>query len=246
MKTKDIIEDYDRIYSTSGLRANIAYYRWIVKLLNPKQNSKVLDISCGEGLLLKEITKLNRGIKTFGLDISKVAVMISKRNSPDSKIVIADGQRVPFRDSYFDYVTCLGSLEHYLKPELGLKEMLRVSKEESKFVIVLPNSISIDLILEVLKTGNKPKEDFQIIERKATKKEWVDLLTKNGLNINAVYKSNPYPELFQEGTFKIKSLKKYFKRLLIKIFVPLNLAREFVFICTKDILKNEQQYNRII
>lgn len=233
IKTQDIIKDYDRIYSVYGLRTNTAYYKWIIKLLRPKANSKILDVSCGEGILLRELEKFNKGIQTYGLDISDVAVNIAKKNAAQSKILLGDGQRIPFENNLFDYVTCLGSLEHYLDPELGLKELLRVSKKEGKLIIVLPNSISIDLLLGVLKTGDKPKEDFQIIERTATKNEWIALLTKNGFNVNSVYGSNLWPELFQEGTRKIKSLKKYFKRLAIKIFCPVNLAREFVFICSK-------------
>lgn len=236
INTKNIANDYDRIYSTSGLRANTAYYRWLVKLLNPQANTKILDISCGEGRLLKEIARLKRGIKTYGLDISTAALKLARRNSPDSEIIVADGQKIPFADKTFDYLTCLGSLEHYLDPELGINELDRVAKDKALFCIVLPNSFSIEFILEVLKTGNKPAEDFQIIERTATKKEWVDLLEKNGLRVKKIYASNLWPELFQEGTYKIKSIPKYFKRFLIRHLCPLNLAREFVFVCIEKTL----------
>lgn len=224
ISTKEIIINYDRIYSNSGLRTNSAYYRWIIKLIQPKPNTKILDVSCGEGILLREIVKLNKGIETFGLDISNMAIGIANKNSPKSKIILADGQRIPFVNNFFEYVTCLGSLEHYLDPDLGLRELLRVAKKEAKFCIVLPNSFSIDLILEVLKTGKRPSDDFQIIEMTATKNEWINLLCKNGLDVESIRASNLWPELFQEATFKVKSLSKYFNRLFIKYFCPLNLA----------------------
>jgi ubiquinone/menaquinone biosynthesis C-methylase UbiE len=230
--TQEIIKDYDRIYSTSGLRANTAYYRWIIGLLRPQPKTRMLDVSCGEGILLREIVRLKRNIRTYGLDISNIAVGIARKNTPESKILLADGQRLPFADNLFDYVTCLGSLEHYL--DLGIRELSRVAKNDAKFCLVLPNSFDIDLILEVLKTGKSPPQDFQIIERFATKQEWINLLHKNGLNVESTYASNLWPELFQEGTHKVKSLPKYFKRLLIRYFCPVNLAREFVFICTKE------------
>ena len=233
VKTKDIIKDYDRIYTTSGLRTNSAYYRWIIKLLHLRPNSKILDVSCGEGILLREVVKLNKGIETYGLDISSVAVSIAQKNAPKSKIILADGQRIPFENNFFDYVTCLGSLEHYVDPESGIKELLRVAKKEATLCIVLPNSFDINVLLEVLGSGGKSPQDFQIIERSATKREWINILEKNGLKVERVYASNLWPELFQEGTHKLKSLKKYFKRLVIKRFCPVNLAREFVFICSK-------------
>lgn len=231
--TQDIITDYNRIYADSGIHANSAYYRWIVKILGPKPNTKILDVSCGEGIFLREILRLGRKIDAYGLDISAVALGIAHKSAPEAKIVLADGQRVPFSDAQFDYVTCLGSLEHYLDPESGLKELLRAAKKEAKFCIVLPNSFGIDTLLRVWKSG-VAKDDFQIIERTATKSEWIALLNKSGFSVESVYASNLWPELFQEGTRKIKSLKKYLKRMFIRWFCPLNFAREFVFVCAKS------------
>ena len=193
----------------------------------------LLDVSCGEGLFLREAPRKADPLKTFGLDISDVAVSIARNNTPGSILTVADGQRIPFRDKIFDYVTCLGSLEHYLDTDLGLRELNRVAKDEAKFCIVLPNSLSIDLFFHVAKHGGKPDDDFQIIEKTATRKEWEDSLNRNGFLVEAVYGSNLWPELFKEGTFKIKSISKYIKRSLIRHFAPLNLAREFVFICAK-------------
>jgi len=233
LSDKEIISDYNRIYSGPGIRTNSGYYRWIVKLLGLKPGKTILDVSCGEGIFLREALRKFKLAKAYGLDISDIAVSIAKRRSPDSEFVVADGQRIPFKDKSFDYVTCLGSLEHYLDPDLGLKEIVRVAKDDASFCIVLPNSLSIDLFLHIAKEGDKPVDDFQIIEKTATKKEWITLLDKNGLEVKTIYGSNLWPELFKEGTFKVKSISKYFRRLIIKKFCPLNLAREFMFICTK-------------
>ena len=233
LNTNNIIDDYNRIFESSGIRANSAYYRWLLKLLNPKSGSSLLDVSCGEGIFLKEFAKHVRGAKTFGLDISDKALVKSGINACGSYLINADGQYIPFADGQFDYVSCLGSLEHYLNPQQGMQELLRVGKRQALFCIVLPNSVSIDFLQHVIKYGDKPVDDFQIIERTATRKEWEAMLLKNGFKIIKVYGSNLWPELLQEGTFKIKSIAKYFKRLAIKTFCPLNLAREFVFICVK-------------
>ncbi|MCM8796931.1 MAG: class I SAM-dependent methyltransferase [Candidatus Omnitrophica bacterium] len=230
---KDIILDYNRIYSSSGLKANSAYYRWLIKLFRPKPETTLLDVSCGEGIFLRELSRQVKSIKTFGLDISSVAISLARQNACDSVFLVADGQKMPFQDKMFDYVTCLGSLEHYLEPETGLKEIARVAKDNAKFCIVLPNALSLDLFLHVMRQGSPQLDNFQILERTATKKEWMELLAKNGFLVKAIYGSNLWPELFQEGTFKLKSISKYIRRALIKSLCPLNLAREFVFIATK-------------
>lgn len=233
LSNKDIILDYNRIYSGSGIRTNSSYYRWLLKLLNAKSKSTLLDVSCGEGIFLREFSKRIKNSRVFGLDISDEALVKAKGNAIASYLVNADGQYMPFADKKFDYVACLGSMEHYLDPEKGMRELYRVGKDDAYFCIVLPNSLSIDLFLHVLKTGDKPVDDFQIIEKTATIKEWQGLLEKNGFKIIKIYGSNLWPELFQEGTFKLKSMAKYIKRKLIKILCPVSWAREFVFICVK-------------
>lgn len=231
--TDKIIDDYNRIYESSGIRTNSAYYRWLIGLLKPRAGSRLLDASCGEGIFLKEFAKRVKGARVYGLDISDKALARSKANIASGCLVNADGQYIPFADEKFDYVTCLGSLEHYLDPEKGMQELYRVAKKDALFCIVLPNSLGINTLLHVVTYGVKPAEDFQIIERTATRTEWEEMLKNNGFEIIKVYGSNLWPELFQEGTFKVKSIGKYLQRKLIKAFCPVNLAREFVFICRK-------------
>ena len=234
LSNKDIISNYDRIYSGPGLRANSAYYRWLLKLLSPKPNVSLLDVACGEGIFLREFAKSVKGALVYGLDISNKALLRAKVNVPFGYLVNGDGQHLPFTDEEFNYVSCLGGLEHYLDPEKGMQELCRVGKKDAFFCIVLPNSVSIDFLQYVVKNGAKPVEDFQIIERKATRKEWEELLQKNGFEVVKVYGSNLWPELLQEGTLKAKSIAKYIKHKLINTFCPVNLAREFVFICRKN------------
>lgn len=231
MKTADISSEYDRIYSTHGLRANTAYYKWIVSLLKVKKGN-FLDIACGEGVLLKELKKSNPNVQTYGFDISAEACKLARKDNEDSFIFVGDGHRLPFKDYMFDCVACLGSLEHFLDPAAGVREIVRVLKLGGAACIVLPNSFSIDVILEVIFKGDDTSA-FQIIERRATKNKWVEFLEDNGLKVNRIYKSNLWPEFFQEGTYKIKSVAKFIKRLIVKYFCPLNLTREFVFICSK-------------
>lgn len=231
MDIHTITNDYDQIYATHGLRASTKYYRRILSLLDIRKG-RLLDIACGEGVLLREAKKIAPELKTFGLDISQEACKIAAKNSFGSVILQADGQRIPFKERLFDYVCCLGSLEHFIDPAVGVKEIVRLLKDKGIACIILPNSFSIDIILEVMIKGEDTSK-FQIIERTDTKNNWVRFLEKNGLRVNKIYKSNIWPELFQEGTYKIKSIPKFIKRTIIKYICPLNLSREFLFICSK-------------
>ena len=96
--------------------------------------------------------------------------------------------------------------------------------------MLLPNSFYLGNILKVLFKG-KTEEQWQIQERLLTKEQWRILIERNGLIVKKIYGYNKYPELFQEGTFKIKSIKKYIMTLLMKYLCPVNLSCQFLYVC---------------
>jgi SAM-dependent methyltransferase len=66
-------------------------------------------------------------------------VRLAHQVSPDSGLAVGAGEALCFRDASFDYVTCLGSLEHFLDMGRGLEEMLRVAKPDARLCIMVPN-----------------------------------------------------------------------------------------------------------
>lgn len=184
------------------------------------------------GWLLREAGKF--GLKIYGLDISSEAVKNAKENAPDSEILTGNGEDLPWPDNYFDYAASLGCLEHYLNPERGAKEIQRVLNPDGTAIIILPNRYQFGDILKVLFIGGG-YEEWQIIERSATKKQWKDFLEENGLKVIKILKYNKYPEFLQKGTFKVKSIRKFITVNLIRYLAPFNLAQQFVYVCKKKI-----------
>ena len=107
---------------------------------------KVLDVGCGDGLLLQMLSE--QGIQAHGVDISEVAVrvctqkgfMVSKNDFTTDPL--------PFGDGTFDTVIALDVLEHVYNPEKLLSEMNRVAK--SAIVISVPNFGSLPARIQVL------------------------------------------------------------------------------------------------
>ncbi|MEK7079450.1 MAG: methyltransferase domain-containing protein, partial [Patescibacteria group bacterium] len=73
----------------------------IVKLLNPKPDSSLLDVGCGSGILIQKLLSLNRDIKLFGLDITPKMVEVAKKkftNNSNIKIIQGSAIKMPYED----------------------------------------------------------------------------------------------------------------------------------------------------
>lgn len=219
---------YDGVYAKGDIRDNERLYRWILNLLHPEKNKRLLDIGCGSGWLLREAERLS--LKTYGIDISCEAVKRAKANAPNSEVSVGDGEKLPWPANYFDYVSSLGSLEHYISPEKGVREIQRILRPDGIAVIMLPNAYQFGEIFKVLFTG-RGSEQWQAVERHLTKNQWKEFLEGNGLKVIKILKYNKYPEFFQAGTFKIKSIRKFIATSLIRYLSPFNFSQQFVYIC---------------
>lgn len=221
---------YDAVYKDGDIRDNEKLYSWIIKLLPPLPRNKILDVACGCGWMLRAAEL--KDLQGYGLDISAYAVKKAKQNAPRSEIVVGNGEKLPWPDAYFDYVTCLGSLEHYMHPDVGVREISRVSKKGAMCVIMLPNKYPFSELIQVLWKGDC-LQPWQILERSATKEGWKRFIENNGLHVEKIFKYNRYPELFQPGKLKIKSIRKFILAYFIRYLTPFNFAWQFVYLCKK-------------
>ncbi|MCX6818624.1 MAG: class I SAM-dependent methyltransferase, partial [Candidatus Aenigmarchaeota archaeon] len=130
---------YDMAFSKGNLKMKGNFYPKMLAWINlPSDNSKkLLDIACGSGFLLKEAEKQ---VDTYGIDISHVAIKEAEKIAKNSNIKVGTAEKLPYKDNFFDYVICLGSLEHFINMEKGLSEMRRVMKPNAIANILVPNS----------------------------------------------------------------------------------------------------------
>jgi SAM-dependent methyltransferase len=101
-----------------------------------KPGDKILDVGCGKGFLLYEITLLIPGVEVYGLDVSDYAIEHAKEEIKD-RIQLGNANSLPFTDKYFDLVYSLNTLHnlHNYDLDKALREMERVSKK-NKYLCV--------------------------------------------------------------------------------------------------------------
>ena len=121
----------NRHYRTSkGLHLN---YSLILDII--EENSKILDLGCGDGYLLK-LLKDKKKVIGSGIEISQEQVI--KCLEKGLSVIqgnIDEGLR-QFADKSYDYVILNQTLQSTNKPDFVLEEMLRVGK---KCIVSFPN-----------------------------------------------------------------------------------------------------------
>ena len=228
--TKDTRAAYDSVYASRGIRLSDSFYLWILSLLHLEGGKNLLDVSCGEGMLLRFAAA--KGILAYGIDFSEVAATAANRNAASAGTVVADAETLPWSDDCFDCVTNIGSLEHYVHPGESVKEMARVLKPDGLACILVPNTFGLwGNIKHVWQTGDIFDDGFQPIQRYATKNVWISLLTENGLVPYKIVKhEREAPRTIKDGLMFLRHPLRIV-RLALFPFVPLNLADRLVFLC---------------
>jgi len=85
---------------------------WHAEMIShvPTGAQEILDIGCGTGFFLAELTEHHSG--AVGLDISHEMLLVSERYVPGARLITGDAERLPFQRGAFDAVFCKGSLHH--------------------------------------------------------------------------------------------------------------------------------------
>lgn len=101
-----------------------------------KSGDKILDIGCGKGFLLYEISLLVPGVEIYGIDISSYALENAKAEIK-GRLQISNAKALPFPDNYFDLVFSITTLHnlHNYDLDKALREMERVGKQ-NKYLCV--------------------------------------------------------------------------------------------------------------
>lgn len=103
----------------------------LIKTYKLNKNSKILDVGCGKGFLLREIKKLIPTAKIFGIDVSSYALKYAKKI--DGKFLKLSAQsKYPFKKNFFDLVISINTLHNleYFDLEKALREIERVGKKK--------------------------------------------------------------------------------------------------------------------
>ena len=132
---------YDFLNHFLSLGIDHIWRRKAVNTLREIQPKRILDLATGTGDFAIALLKLNP-TQIIGMDISSGMLDVGKNKMKAKQVShiidmqLGDSENMPFEDGYFDAITVGFGVRNYEHLEKGLTEMLRVTRNGGKIVIL--------------------------------------------------------------------------------------------------------------
>jgi SAM-dependent methyltransferase len=131
--------DGDRRYGFGGY---VYDGRWrpvaedLARYYGLKPGQRVLDVGCGKGFLLYDLSQAVPGLEVAGIDLSAYAIQHAKEEVKPF-LQVGDAAELPYADHSFDLVYSINTLHNLYLYDLkkAVQEITRVSRRHSHIVV---------------------------------------------------------------------------------------------------------------
>lgn len=145
-------------------------------------NQLVLDVGCGTGRQCIQMAK--HKIYSIGIDISEEMLKVAKKKndrlnlSEYVDLIVADGEKPPFKNNIFDACVFYGTLHHLSNPKLALHNSAKKIKKMGLIYTLDPNKSPLRPIFDFIMKIWKLYSDTHIIFATISKQQ-LDEWTRN-------------------------------------------------------------------
>jgi demethylmenaquinone methyltransferase/2-methoxy-6-polyprenyl-1,4-benzoquinol methylase len=129
----DVAPRYDLTNDVLSFGQDRRWRRIVLDAVDPRPGETVLDLAAGTGT--SSVPFRDRGAYVVPADFSVGMLRVGKRALPGLPFTAGDGTRLPFRDATFDAVTISFGLRNVVDFDLGLRELLRVTRPGGRIVV---------------------------------------------------------------------------------------------------------------
>jgi 2-polyprenyl-3-methyl-5-hydroxy-6-metoxy-1,4-benzoquinol methylase len=105
-----------------------------------KPTDKILEIGCGAGGIVAELTK--RGHDIVGTDLSHEIIAYGLQLHGNIRLEVQPAEELPYADGMFDVVLSFDLFEHIIKVDRHIEEVRRVLKPNGYYLFQTPNKYS--------------------------------------------------------------------------------------------------------
>ena len=147
--------------------------------------ASLLDVGCGEGVLVHEWAKALAPARVVGIDLEEPSIQAgwAQRQAPNLEYRIMLAENLPFADGEFDAATAIEVLEHVPDPAHTVAEMARVAQRH--LLVSVPREplwrgLNLGRGAYVRQLGNTPGH-----VNHGSKRSFVELLSRHGEVVEA-------------------------------------------------------------
>jgi SAM-dependent methyltransferase len=163
------------------------------------RGTRVLEVGCGTGVDLVRFAQ--GGAQVTGVDLSESAIALARRNFSqrglNARLLVADGERLPFANASFEYVFAHGVVQYTGDGQQLVREVQRVLRPGGEAVFQVYNRISWLNALSKLMRVDLEHEDAPVL-RKYSPDEFRSLLG-GFTNVQLVFERFPVKSRLHGG-----------------------------------------------
>jgi len=116
---------------------------WLFKdeqLIKYTQGKKtIVDIGCGEGILLEKLMQKYPAKEIIGIDAEKENIEICKKYGLN--VIFGSAYNLPLKDNSIDCIILAEVIEHLDQPSKAIGEIHRVLKKNGMLIMLFPNDL---------------------------------------------------------------------------------------------------------
>jgi ubiquinone/menaquinone biosynthesis C-methylase UbiE len=138
-KLREIYDDIYRHHEEAWVDQGRSepFLRFFSELAQTSPDRKILEIGCGEGMLLATLPSGDR----FGIDPSAHALVRARKRS-EATCAVARAEQLPFAEAFFDVVITVGVMEHFEDPDAASAEIRRVLKPAGHYLALIETDMT--------------------------------------------------------------------------------------------------------
>ncbi|EOO62534.1 SAM-dependent methyltransferase [Bacillus cereus VD196] len=175
-------------YVKSNIHANGLDLQYVVQQVEPRHNTRLLDIATGGGHVANLLAPMFKEVVALDLTekmLEKAEDFIRGNGHENVSFVVGHAENLPFSDESFDTITCRIAAHHFVETSQFIFEVNRTLEDGGLFILidnVSPENNEFNAFYNFIEKERDPSH-----ERALKKTEWITLFEKHGLQMQTCF-----------------------------------------------------------
>ena len=138
----------------------------VLPLLEKNNELKILDIGCGTGQLIKEISDQHNKVNYLGIDVAENMIDVAKKNNKGKNVKFKTSSIESFESNEkYDIIICTHAFPYFPNKQEMIKKMAGLCNKKGQVIIVNSSTNSLkDLIINFFLKATTSKAKYLSID----------------------------------------------------------------------------------